>query len=139
MGRKETREARKKFLRKMTDPVQPPPRASAELIVITKAYDLARELTTRVGKYPRSHRFLLGDRTLNAAYDLLDLLVEAKYRADKLALLDRANLLLERMRFQVRLAHDEKLLATAGYGAVARQMEEVGRLIGGWKRSRSKT
>jgi hypothetical protein len=41
------------------------------LIVITKAYDLARELTARVGKYPRSHRFLLGDRTLDAAYDLL--------------------------------------------------------------------
>ena len=113
-------------------------RASAELIVITKAYDLVRELTTRVGKYPRSHRFLLGDRTLNAAYDLIELLVEAKYRSDKMALLDRANLLLERMRFQVRLAHDEKLLNPSGYGMVARQMDEVGRLIGGWKKSRAK-
>jgi hypothetical protein len=123
----------------MNDPAKPPARASAELIVIAKAYDLARELTRRVGKYPRSHRFLLGDRTLNAAYDLLELLIEAKYRSDKTALLDRANLLLERMRFQVRLAHDEQCINATGYGVVARQMDEVGRLIGGWKRSRSKT
>lgn len=113
--------------------------ASTELIVITKAYDLARELTARVGKYPRSHRFLLGDRTLNAAYDVLELLLEAKFSSDKTALLDQANLLLERMRFQLRMAHDEKLINAAGYGMVARQIDEVGRLVGGWRRSREQT
>ena len=113
-----------------------PTKAPDELIAVTKAYDLVREIMSRVAKYPRSHKFVLGDRTLNAAYDLLDLLVEAKYSHEKFILLDRANILLERMRFQIRLAYDEKLLAAKGYEAVSRQIEEVGRLVGGWRKSK---
>jgi len=113
-------------------------RASDELIAITKAYDLAREVTHRVLKYPRSHRFVLGDRTLAAAYDVLDLLVAAKYSREKVGYLDRANLSLERMRFQVRLAHDERIMSTAQYETLARLIDEVGRLIGGWRKSKSR-
>ncbi len=40
------------------------------------------------------------------AYDVLDALIEAKYTRQKLLLLDRANLTLEKLRFQFRLAHD---------------------------------
>jgi hypothetical protein len=108
------------------------------LIAITKAYDLAREVTSRVIKYPRSHRFVLGDRTITAAYDLLDLLVTAKYTRLKIDLLDRANLTLERMRFQVRLAHDERIISVTQYEILTRQIEEVGRLIGGWRKSQTR-
>ena len=61
-------------------------------MVITKAYDLVRELMERVNRYPRSHKFVLGDRTLDTVYAVLDLLLEAKYTREKVALLDRANL-----------------------------------------------
>jgi hypothetical protein len=114
---------------------RPSDRASDELVAITKAYDLVRELTPRVGKFPRPFRFLLGDRILNNVYDLLDLLVEAKYTRDKWGLLDRANIKLEQVRFQVRLAHDERLMSTRQYEVVARQVDEVGRLVGGWRKA----
>ncbi len=112
------------------------PASTEELIVITKAYDLVREMTRRVGKFPRDYKFVLGDRILANVYELLDLLVEAKYTRNKLAILDRANLRLEQMRFQVRLTHDEKLMSTHQYEVAARLIDEVGRLVGGWKRSR---
>ena len=102
-----------------------------ELTTITKCYDLVRELTQRVGKFPRDFRFLLGDRILRNAYDVLDLLIEAKYTRQKVELLNRANLKLEQMRFQLRLAHDEKLLSHQAYGHVSAQIDEVGRLVGG--------
>jgi len=111
-------------------------RAGGELIVITKAYDLVRELTQRVGKFPRDLRFLLGDRLLRNAYDLLDVLLEAKFTKANVPLLTRANLQLEQMRFQVRLAHDEKLISARQYQYVADRIEEVGRLVGGWRRGR---
>jgi hypothetical protein len=113
-------------------------RASDELVAITKAYDLARKITHRVLKYPLSHRFVLGDRTLAAVYDVLDLLIAAKYTREKIGLLDRANVTLERIRFQVRLAHDERIISTAQYELLARLIDEVGRLIGGWRRSKGK-
>ena len=113
----------------------PPARHPAdELLVITKMYDLVRELTMRVRKFPRDFKYVLGDRILGAAYDVLDLLIEAKYERQRRGLLVRANVRLEQVRFQVRLAFDEKLLAMAGYEHVARMQNEVGRLLGGWLR-----
>jgi hypothetical protein len=109
-----------------------------ELTVITKAYDLVREMTQRVGKFPRGHRFLLGDRILRNVYDVLDLLIEAKYARDKWVVLDRANLRLEQMRFQARLAYDEKLISAHQYEVVARSVNEVGRLVGGWRKTRGR-
>jgi len=100
----------------MTQANERPSRASTDLLVVTKAYDLVRELMERVDRYPRSHKFLLGDRTLTSAYDLFDLLLEAKYSRNKVALLDRANLILERLRFQIRLAHDARLLNAPALG-----------------------
>jgi len=108
--------------------------AGDELITITKAYDLVRELTRRVGKFPRDFRFLLGDRILRNGYDVLDLLIEARYTREKRDLLDRANLRLERLRFQIRLAHDEQLLSHQQFGFVAGRVNEVGRLVGGWRK-----
>lgn len=113
-----------------------PSKKTEELVAVTKAYGLVRELTTRVNKFPRHIRFVLGDRLLNKAYDVLDLLIAAKYTRDKVGLLEQANLALEQMRFQVRLAHDEKYISTQQYGVLARLLDEVGRLVGGWRKSR---
>jgi len=112
--------------------------SDTELVAVSKAYDLLRELTQRVGKFRREFRFLLGDRILTNSYDVLDLLIEAKYSREKLALLARANLRLEQMRFQVRLAHDEKLVSTHQYEVASRLINEVGRLVGGWRKSRER-
>ena len=114
--------------------VHPSRGQSEELLVITKMYDLVRELTMRVRKFPRDFRFVLGDRILRGAYDILDLLIEAKYDRQRRGLLTQANVRLEQGRFQVRLAFDEKLLAIGGYEQVARMQNEVGRLLGGWLR-----
>ena len=112
-----------------------PSKAPDELVVITKAYDLVREMTRRVGKFPRDFRFLLGDRILRNVYDVLDLLIEAKYSREKAGFLDRANLILERTRFQARLAHDEKLMSVHQYETASRLLDDVGRLVGGWRKA----
>ena len=118
----------------MSESKRPPKQAPAELVAITKAYDLVREMTQRVGKFPRASRFVLGDRILNKVYDVLELLIEAKYTKGKWPLLDRANLKLEQMRYQVRLAHDERWMSTHQYEVAARLIDEVGRLVGGWRK-----
>lgn len=72
------------------------------------------------------------ERTL---YDLLDLLLEAKYSSDKRQLLARSNVLVERLRFQFRLAKDLKILAVGSYEFAARFLDAVGSEVGGWKKS----
>lgn len=106
-----------------------------ELLIIQKAFELCQEMTRRVGRLPRQVKFVLGERMLNTTYDVFDALLEAKYSAHKSPLLIRANLLLERLRFQVRLCMEEKLISMNQYGFVITLIDEVGRMTGGWLKS----
>ena len=77
-----------------------------ELVVITKTYDLILWSCNHTSRFPRQHRFVLGERLERNLYDLLETLIRAKYQRVRAALLEAANLKLEILRFQFRLAKD---------------------------------
>ena len=54
-------------------------KTSQELIVITKTYDLILWSCNHTGKFPRNHRFVLGERIERKLYDLLETLIQARY------------------------------------------------------------
>jgi hypothetical protein len=72
-----------------------------ELPVIQKTYDLLRWASERVGRFPRPHRHILSEQLPGGLHDLFDLPLEAKYTHDRGPLLERANRLVERLRFGV--------------------------------------
>lgn len=98
-------------------------------------YQFINWLMPTVEKFPRAQRFLLGDRIQTTALDVLEALIEATYTRDRRAHLARANLGLEKLRFFFRLAHEQRHLGARRYEHAARQIDEVGRLVGGWARS----
>ena len=71
--------------------------------MITKTYDLILWSCNHISKFPRNHRFVLGERIEQRLHDLLEMLIEAKYSRARTALLQQANLRLEILRFQMRL------------------------------------
>ena len=75
-----------------------------ELVVITKTYDLILWSCNHTSKFPRNHRFVLGERIEQRLYDVLETLIAAKYSRARTTLLQQANLGLEILRFQMRLA-----------------------------------
>jgi hypothetical protein len=107
-----------------------------ELVVVTKAYDLILWSCRHTSKFPRSHRFVLGERIERNLYDLLETLIRARYTRQRQPLLEQANLTLEILRFQVRLAKDLQCLKIDSYAFAARAIDEIGRLVGGWLRSK---
>ena len=48
---------------------------SGELTVITKTYDLIRWACLLTSRFPRHHRFVLGERIERRLYDLLETLL----------------------------------------------------------------
>jgi hypothetical protein len=100
--------------------------------VITKLYDLILWLMQQIPKFPRSHRFVLGDRIEQGVLDVLELLIEAAYTRNKADLLKRTNLQLEKVRYLIRLSKDLELLSLRQYHYVAQHIDEVGRMVGGW-------
>ena len=106
-----------------------------ELVVITKTYDLILWSCNHTGRFPRQHRFVLGERLERSLYDLLETLIQAKYSRERTPLLNDANLKLEILRFQVRLAKALECLQVKSYAFAAKQIDEIGKLVGGWLRS----
>ncbi|MBI3450061.1 MAG: diversity-generating retroelement protein Avd [Acidobacteria bacterium] len=120
-----------------------PPRASASAInhpeaapVVGKAYDLVLWLVPVIDRLPRARRFTLGERLESSALELLESLTEAAYRKDKLDALARASRSLQRLRLLVRLSKDLEALDLRRYAHASERIDEVGRMIGGWSKSR---
>jgi hypothetical protein len=103
-----------------------------------KTYDLILWSCNHTGKFPRNHRFVLGERIERNLYDLLEFLLRAKYTRTRQELLGQANLLLEILRLQMRLAKDLQCLKVESYGFAARAIDEIGKLVGGWLKSSAK-
>ena len=100
--------------------------------VIDKLYTLILWLLPHIAKFPRSERFVLGDRIERSVLDVQDLLIEAAYSRRKTDLLKRANIQLEQIRYLVRLAKDLQLFSLRQYQYAAEHIDEVGRMVGGW-------
>jgi hypothetical protein len=106
-------------------------------VVLVKWYDYAKWLLERVENFPKSQRFVLGQRLTGQAMDVLDLLVEASYAREKTEILATANRKMEVLRWTVRMAKDRKLFTPAQFEFSARAFNECGRMVGGWLKSRA--
>ena len=99
---------------------------------LEKAYQFTLWLVPTVEKFPKSQRFLLGDRIQNTAIDVLEGLIEATYSREAVGILTQVNLRLEKLRFFFRAAKDLRFIDLRRYEYAARAIDEIGRLVGGW-------
>ena len=106
----------------------------SDLSVITKTYDLITWTIPKIQKFPRSFRFVLGDRLENHLLDLLELLIEAAAERDKIERLRRCNTLVAKLRHIFRLAHDFELIGAKNFQIVSEKLYEIGRMVGGWRK-----
>jgi len=105
--------------------------------IITKMYDFLLYLIPQVAKFPRSERYLVGERLEKSGFDILELLLEACYSREKTALLHRANVKLEQARHYVRLCKDLKFISLHCYEVISKMMNEIGVQLGGWIKQQS--
>ena len=116
-------------------PTEPPrdtvPRA------VQACHELLAWLIPLLDAFPRSRRFTLGDRLETGLLRVLEALVEAAYSRDKRAALATANRTLEVERHLWRLAFELRVIPLKRYEHGARLMDDLGRQIGGWLRSRT--
>ena len=90
-------------------------------------YGLTLWLIPTLERFPHRQKFLLGDRIQTIAIASLESLTGATFTRRRARLLDRLRLLL-------RLAKDLSYLNRRRYEHAARRLDEVGRLVGGWRR-----
>ena len=84
-----------------------------ELPIIQKTYDLIKWYIPHLNNLPRSHKYVLGDMMAKELYEILSLLITARYSNSKLCELRQVNTLLEILRYQTRLLFDLNLTIDA--------------------------
>jgi cytosine/adenosine deaminase-related metal-dependent hydrolase len=103
--------------------------------IFTRTYDLLRWLIPATVKFPRQHRFVLAETLQRTALRFQEEILEAGYGNHAVAELARADVTLAKLKLYLRLCHDLDLFSHAQYEHVSRMVTEIGRLLGGWRKS----
>ena len=105
---------------------------SEELLVVKRGFDLSKWLLQHSGKFPKGYRFSVGAKLENAALDFIELTTRANMRRDKLPLLRQADEALAKLRMLFRLSYELRFVNLTSYEYGSKQINELGRLLGGW-------
>jgi hypothetical protein len=105
-----------------------------ESTVFVRTYDFISWIIPHVIKFPRIHRFGIGERIQRLVFDFQDRLVAAGKSTGikRIENLRQADIQLEQIRVWIRFARDQQLLSINQYEHAARMIAEIGRLLGGW-------
>ena len=103
-----------------------------ETKLFVKWYDITGWILDRAEKFPKSQRFIFGQRVSNYCLDILERIVVAQYSRSKAATLAEVNMKVEVLRVLLRLCSDRRLLSLRQYEYIGEQMNEAGKMVGGW-------
>jgi four helix bundle protein len=110
---------------------------SDDLIIFKKTYDFSKWLFQHTTNFPKSHRFSVAVQIENSILELLRQITVANHRKQKMPLLRQADETLLALKIFIRLSHDLKFISTKSFEFAIRQMQEIGRLLGGWIKSQA--
>lgn len=103
--------------------------------IFTRTHDLLKWLLPATRKFPRQYRFTLAERLLHQAFALQDALLAASLDRNRQAEhLLQADLALAGLRKSLLLCYELDLLSAGQYRHVSELAQEVGRLLGGWRK-----
>lgn len=90
----------------------------------------------KISKYPKKYKYTIGDRITDTQLSILERIIEAKYSPSnkKKYFLRQSNLLIEKLRFMVRLSKDLQCITLKEYEYSSKILNEIGKMIGGWEK-----
>ena len=108
-----------------------------EMIIFTRTYDLVSWLLPATEKFPRSQRFVVTKRLNDALLNFQEFIIEANALRSKerLAKINLADAELRKLRLYLRLCQRWDWLSDGQYHHVSAMVAEIGKLLGGWKKS----
>lgn len=114
----------------------PPNDQALALSLFHKCYVFLVHQSEQIRQFPKKDRHGLGLRIENNMFDLFTLLLRAnKERGYKrLTTLREVDIMLDLQKILVRLAKDTKALPEKQYIVLQSELNEIGRMLGGWMR-----
>lgn len=110
---------------------------ATEMIIFTRAYDFISWLIPLTQNFPRSQRFVVTGRLQDAGLNFQELLIEANALRgnERRKKLEDADVELLKVRLYLRLSNKWKWIKSGQYQHASKMVAELGRLLGGWKKT----
>ena len=107
-----------------------------ELPLFTSTYKLYDGLYEICKKMPKPDRFNLGSKLEINCLDALENIISAESSndAEKIVLLRTAHTKIEILKVLLRLAENKRIITTKDYLKIQSEIQEIGRMLGGWIR-----
>ena len=105
-----------------------------DIPIFQKVYELYKLLYQYVASFPKKDRYTLGQRVENSLLDFMESVILASQlsKTDKLPVLQKASIKLDVLKVFIRLCKDLKILDNKKYLMLESQIQEIGRMLGGW-------
>lgn len=86
--------------------------------------------------FPKIYRYSLGDKIEESFLSLLENIFSTSYLSgiEKQNKLTIAIIKLDNVKFFLQLAWENKCIATNAYITISKQLDEVGKMLGGWRK-----
>lgn len=105
--------------------------------LFTKTFDFLAWLLPAAQKFPREQRFVLAQRMQGSAFNFYEAITAASLSRNTPLYLEQADIELQRLRLYLRLARRLQFFSDGQYHHAAVMVEEMGRLLGGWRKKES--
>lgn len=115
----------------------PPPPATSPLVLV-RAKQSYETWHRYLAKFNRVDRYTIGSRVDDTFLSLLEFIFRACFAYDKfekLSLVSQANAKNDLLKFLLQITWEQKLLDNKQYASLILLLDEIGRMLGGWKKS----
>ena len=108
-----------------------------DIPIFKRSYDLYKTFYGYRADVSKQDRYTIWQRCENTILDVLEaiLLASQSARTEKLPILETASVKLNLLRVLIRLTKDVKAIDNKRYVALETNIDEIGRMLGGWIRS----
>jgi hypothetical protein len=108
-----------------------------DIPIFKKTYELYKLFYGYRDNISRQNRYTIWQRIENMLLDILEniLLASQLSKSEKLPVLEKTSLKLNFLRIFLRLAKEIKLIDNNKYLASQEEIDEIGRMLGGWIKS----
>jgi four helix bundle protein len=107
------------------------------LPVIKKIYELYKNFYGYSKLFPKKDKYTLGNKCEMYILSVLELLIAAgsASKNEKIGFIRKANIKFDTLKIFLRLGNEIKMLDDKKYLVLQKQIQEIGRMIGGWQKS----
>lgn len=102
--------------------------------IFIKTYNLYKIFYEYLPSFPRKDRYVFGQKCEAVLIEILELIISASNltRQEKLPILRRASTKLDVLKVLFKLGTDLKIIENKKYQILKNNLEEIGKMLGGW-------